>query len=147
LTTKVGFQSMLTIDETCSGDKGWTALILATQHGQVEAVGTLIAKGANVNHIYSPNQWTALLLASFKDHVDIVELLLEKGAEIDHADKFGQTALILASKNGHSEVVKILLQRKARTDKRDQSRRLALDWVSIIPINALMHQVIINYEC
>lgn len=71
-------------------------------------VKSLLAKGANVNHI-AVNTMSALLLAARKGYLEIVNVLLAHNANVNHENVFENTALIWAAKKGYLEIVKSLL--------------------------------------
>lgn len=62
--------------------EGNTMLMLATYHGHAEAVGELIAKGADVNLPNHRNQ-APIAGALFKGEDEIVMLLRQAGADLD----------------------------------------------------------------
>ena len=66
------FTKVDTPDKRCS-------IIQAARDGDLPAVQTLLAEGADINAEDS-NGGTALMRASYKGHTEIVKLLLEKGA-------------------------------------------------------------------
>ena len=71
-------------------------LIAASREGDANVVGTLLAKGADVNGT-TDGGWSALMVASQEGHMQIAELLVNKGADIDVTNEFGTSALMLAS--------------------------------------------------
>ena len=86
-------------------------LIQALKNGNLRAVQTALANGADVNaKLITSTGTTALMLAAQDGHTEIVKLLLEKGADVNVKTTTGITALWMASQNGHTEVVKLLLE-------------------------------------
>jgi ankyrin repeat protein len=85
------------------------ALKNAARKGDVEAVKTLLGKGANVN---AKDEWTALVEAAWKGHLEIVRLLLAKGAGTSESEK--AKALAMAAWWGHKEVVALLTSHGAK---------------------------------
>lgn len=55
---------------------GWTALMLACQHGYTEIAINLIEYGADVN-LMKNDGWTVLTLARMNHHADTVEVLIK----------------------------------------------------------------------
>jgi uncharacterized protein len=75
--------------------------IQASKDGNMKAVQTLLAKGADVNAKY--DGWTALMWAAFNGHTEIVKVLLEKGADVNTKETpNGVTALMDAVLEGHT---------------------------------------------
>ncbi|EFO65510.1 Kinase, NEK [Giardia lamblia P15] len=86
-------------------NNGTTALMVAAEQGNTEAVELLVAKE---KRLLDNNGRTALMYASISGHLPVVELLLqhEKGIK----DKDGHTALTLALDNNHLDIVRLLLK-------------------------------------
>lgn len=81
----------------------------AAYYGDLSAVESFIAKGADVNAKRNDG-WTALHIASSFGYKEIVELLLAKGVDVNAKDDDGSTPLLLASQKGHKEVVELLIK-------------------------------------
>lgn len=77
------------------GGAGWTAIMVASREGKVEAVKELLNAGANVNNV-SEDGWTALMAASLGNYPDVVRVLLQGKANVNYKNKRGQTALSFA---------------------------------------------------
>jgi hypothetical protein len=91
LSSNVGKKVKELIHWTNTADKnGDTELIIAASEGDVQKVRSLLAQGADINHV-NINQQTALHYASFYRHKEVVQLLLENGARTDLKDSYGQT--------------------------------------------------------
>ncbi len=89
-------------------DDDAAALRAAASRGEGEAVRSLLAAGADVDHAHEYGA-TAMILACMRGHADVVRVLLEAGADADLADGFyGLTPLGWAADNGHEEVVSLL---------------------------------------
>ena len=92
-------------------------LIYAAKGGNLSAVQTLLADGANVNAKDEEYGGTPLWMASMSGHIEVVKLLLEAGADVDAKDdRFGSTPLYIASEASNIEVVKLLLEANAGVD-------------------------------
>jgi ankyrin repeat protein len=65
-----------------TNDKGDTLLILAAYHGHPQAVGALLARGADHSRANDRGQ-TALAAAVFRQSADTVRLLMDAGADPD----------------------------------------------------------------
>ena len=85
----------------------------ATRKGDVAAVRSLIAKGADVNAKWRYNQ-TPLFKAAERGHTEVVKALIEAGADVNVRDTFYQaTALYWATDKGHTEIVRALVNKDA----------------------------------
>ena len=90
---------------------GFTALLFAARHGDVESARLLLAAGADVNETSAAGA-SALVVAAHSGHRSVGRLLLEQGADPNAADA-GYTALHAAILKGDRELVKALLARGA----------------------------------
>ena len=95
-----------------------TALIAAAHVGHAEAVKTLIAARAPLNHVNKLG-WTALMEAIVlgnggANHTAIVRVLVEAGADVNIADRQGQTPLQHARRRGYTGMARILEDAGAR---------------------------------
>ncbi len=105
---------------------GMTPLIEAANHGNVDAVKSLLAAGANVNAEDDYGR-SALNCASEGGYTEVVKVLLAAGADVNHVTKYGkESSLIVASYNGYSEIVKLLLDAKADFKLEDSRGKTAL---------------------
>jgi len=105
-----------------------TPLMLAAQHGRLETVRELLARGARVD-LHEKGYYTALMLAAGNGHAEVVGLLAQAGASVDEVEiSRGWTALIWAAKRGHLETVRLLLALGADPALRDHQGRSAGDW-------------------
>ncbi|KAF5975663.1 putative ankyrin repeat protein [Fusarium bulbicola] len=89
-------------------DTGRTALSFAAQAGNVEAIGKLFDKQADVELADTDGQ-TPLLWAAREGHEGAVKCLVDHGARKEAKDEpYGRTALSWAATNGHTGVAQIL---------------------------------------
>lgn len=86
-----------------------TALHVASRHGNLGGVCSLLNAGADVEAI-SSNGWTPLHLACRYGYVAIARLLLDSGACVDRAGFYGWTELHYAVQNGHRACIKLLAE-------------------------------------
>ena len=87
-------------------------LITAARKSNVEAVKTLLAKGADVN-AKTEYGATPLFFACDRGNVEIVKLLLAAGADVDARDTFYKsTPISWAVQRDQAEVVKLLVEKK-----------------------------------
>lgn len=94
-----------------------TPLMMAALRGRVEAMKTLIARGARVER----EGWTPLHYAASGPSADAVALLLEHGAGVDARAPNGNTPLMQAARYGSEDSVKLLLKKGA--DRRLRNSR------------------------
>ena len=91
-----------------------TPLQNASDRGDINAVKSLLDKGADVN------EWkygTALMQASSKDNTDVVKLLIDRGADVNAMTQGGGSALGIAAQFNLSNIVEILIDKGADVDK------------------------------
>jgi Ankyrin repeats (3 copies) len=85
-------------------------LIAAAKKGDIEAVKSLIAKGANVNARTNYGA-TALHFAADRGHLEVIKALVEAGADVNARDDFYKMPpMALATMRDHKEVVAYLQQ-------------------------------------
>jgi ankyrin repeat protein len=95
---------------------GYTALLFAARHGDVESSRYLLDGGADVNAA-APFGTSALVIAAYSGHETLGEFLLERGADPDAAGA-GYGALHAAVLRGKTELVKSLLAHHANPNLR-----------------------------
>jgi ankyrin repeat protein len=97
-------------EETSIG--GFTPLLFAARHGNVESARLLLAAGAGVNDT-APDGASVLLVATHSNHWALAKFLLEQGAN-PNAATAGYAPLHAAVLTGDVDVVKALLAHGAR---------------------------------
>ena len=103
---------------------GYSALILASEKGHVDAIKTLIEGGSNVNYailagpgVYLENiGMTALMGACMEGMKDAVKVLLDANADVFHTRSNGSTALSISIQFKHTAIIDML---KAHIAQRD----------------------------
>ena len=110
--------------EVGASDKN-AQLIKAAENGDLQAVQTALAEGANIN-TKSNTGWTPLLSAAFSARTEVVKLLLEKGADVNAKENNGVTALMVAAFGGYTEIVNVLLEKGAEVNARTPDGATAL---------------------
>lgn len=97
-------------DITATDDSGNSPLDEAVLHDRTDAVRTLLAHGAELNHPHPADGRGVLHEACMKGFPDMVELLISKGANPVLSDRFGQTPLDLALAYKNPKVIALMLQ-------------------------------------
>lgn len=82
-------------------EDGFTALMIAAQHGHDNMLKILLEYGASTTST-DETGWTALMEACQNDHADTVQLLLEHSADALATDRNGDNALMVACYHGIS---------------------------------------------
>lgn len=89
-------QSFISRNPNCINDRHsvWkkTALIYASQSGNIDIVKLLLENKAELNAQDPETGFTPLIYAVVNNHIEIVELLISSGADISIRDKDGKTA-------------------------------------------------------
>ncbi len=110
---------------------GFTPLLFAARHGDVESARLLLAAGVDVDEV-AGNGASALVLAVHSGQSDLAAFMLDHGANAD-ADGAGYTALHAAVLRGDLRVVKALLEHGAdpnpRLERGTPGRRASEDWM------------------
>jgi ankyrin repeat protein len=83
-------------NELVGSTGGLTALHFAAREGYVDAVGALVAAGADVNQVSAGDKTSALLITVINGHFDTAQWLIEKGADVTLASAGGVTPLYAA---------------------------------------------------
>ena len=117
-------ESALNGDPNIKDKCGRTALMYASEDGDIEKVELLLDRGSDPN-IVSPFGITALIHASFDGHTEIVELLLDRGADINFVRPFGRTAIMFATDRGHRDIVKLMNDHNDRIALQNALQNLA----------------------
>ncbi|CAO3669768.1 unnamed protein product [Umbelopsis ramanniana] len=107
---------------------------IAARAGQLDMVGFLIDKGANIEATDNESL-TALHLAVKSGNINLADLLLQRGAQIDARTKAGDTVLHIAAKFNHSKLTISLVKHGAYIDGRNNEGNTPIH-VAIIQGNA-----------
>src|SRR6188508_1556694 len=97
----------------------------AVARGDLAAVRTLLARGADVNAAQVDGT-TALHVAVDADRLDLADALLHAGAHASRADRYGVTPIYLASLNGNDDDPPPA-RRRRRSQQRRSNRRDGAD--------------------
>lgn len=104
VTYQPGWEDLSTMDIHFRNGLGETPLHIAAIRGDAQAVGDLLALGANPN-IRGEHGFTALHEAVLQEHVEVVRLLLEHGASRTEQNDWGQTAADIARLHKCDEIL------------------------------------------
>lgn len=96
-----------------------TPLCTAAAIGNVEAVLSLLAQGADVNAKGKPSFGTAVCWAVRYGHIKVVEVLIEHGAHLKAADETCICPLAAAAARGRPNVTETLLSYCADIEEKD----------------------------
>jgi hypothetical protein len=93
--------------EAKSSKDGYTALMMAANGGQEEAVRMLLDAGAEVNALDKHGN-SPIMFAAQHGYDSIVRLLLDQGADRSVRGTHGKSAAYIARQNGHESTVQLL---------------------------------------
>lgn len=119
--------------------RGYTALMILADLGEVECVGFLIDKGANVGVQSTDEGYTALMIAAnskcliMKNTVAVLSALIgadPRAEYLDHAGAKGETALMIAVKARHWNLALLLKEAGADIHKRNKEGFSALSYAA-----------------
>ena len=99
------------MDINAADKDGTSALMIASEKGDLEMAQLLIRNGADVN-ANNIDGYTALMYAAYKGNLQIAELLIKNKADVNARDKDGWTALRYASIQGRNDIMKLLTRAK-----------------------------------
>ncbi len=112
----------------CGGYGPSAPILGAARSGDVAAIRSLVARGANPNERDDAvNHWTPLLHAVHKHQLGSVAALIDAGADPNGTDPNGTTPLMMAAGYGQTDMVELLLRRGANAHLADQHGATALD--------------------
>ncbi len=112
-------------DPNAKAEGGMTALMFASESGNVLLVKMLVLNGADLELSYM-EETTPLLIAVLNGHFDVVHFLLEKGADPNHQDSYQGSALLYAAAINDYEIADLLLFFGATDSIRDKDGNTAL---------------------
>jgi ankyrin repeat protein len=98
----------------------------AAHGGYTDIVGSLLARGADVNAADQLRK-TAMIYAAGEGHAEVVVLLLHAGVDPNAVYAHELTALMWAAGYGHDDTVQALLAAGARAEFKDDRGKSAQD--------------------
>jgi len=120
-----------------------TPLHYATMFGAVDAIETLLSRGANVNAT-NANKATPLHLATQKGKIDSIKVLLSHEASVNAKEINGRTPLHIASAEGFVVAVNILIAHKAEVNATDSAMQTPLHDAVRFGKNAVVKALLAN---
>ena len=117
-TTVLNF--LLDTEDFCEIDdrRGWTALHVAADEGNVPLALQLIEKGIWINARNLQGD-AALHIASRNKFLEMVRLLCDKGSVVGVLNKLGQLPAHLAAETGDKDILQLLCDRGTNVNTRD----------------------------
>ena len=109
----------------CGNPEADSALLVAANKGNIEAVKQHLAAGADVN-AKDRNGWTPLHWAAWGEK-EIIELLISAGAEVNVKNKSGFTPLHYAAGNSQKDTVELLIAKGTNVNAKDNRGTTPLD--------------------
>src|SRR5437870_2758650 len=103
-------------------------LTSAARSGDVRAIRTLVAQGADPNAPDGVNGWPPLEHAIHKAQMGTMVALIDAGADPNPANPRGMPPLMRAAGYGYTDMVNVLLMRGADPRQRDRDGATALDF-------------------
>ncbi len=105
---------------------GFTPLIIACYHGNIEVASILAEKVENID--YNSDTGTALMAAVYKDNIKIARMLLDFRADPNIADNNETTALHYAVLFRNVELIKLLVTNGADINLKDNKGFSPVDY-------------------
>jgi ankyrin repeat protein len=96
---------------------GFTALHLAAEHNQIQAIPILLDSGANIHAQARNDSRTPLHSAALRGHTSAVQLLLKHGADIRAKARGDLTPFNYAAMQVHEPVLALLFSHGAQADE------------------------------
>ena len=103
---------------TQTADRGISALLLASEKGNLKTVANLLIYGADPNFSSTQGNFTPLIRASIGGHASVVKILPGAGANINYQSAAGGTALMWATLRQQHDAMRVLLSAKASVNAR-----------------------------
>ena len=120
ILTLLGGLAYAGVNERCC--TGQTAIYYAAEHGHIDVVRELLARGADSSITDNQFNETPLHRAAENGHLNIVELLLANDSDVNIESSAGWTPLHKAARSGRHKVSRFLLLRGADMSKATKKR-------------------------
>lgn len=112
------------------GERGHTALILASYNGHESTTALVLDHGALPDGLPEALGNSALMGVAFKGYEGIARLLIDAGADANRTNRAGQTPLMMAALFDRRSIIELLLAHGADAGHRDGSGATAADLAS-----------------
>ena len=126
MVKRIGVALFASLLAGCGLGRETTPLIGAARTGDVAAIQSLIAHGADPGERGGVNGWPPLMHAVHKNQIASVAALLDAGADPNERATGGSTALLMAAGYGATDIVRLLLAHGADPRIKDHSGRSPL---------------------
>ncbi|XP_029649007.1 histone-lysine N-methyltransferase EHMT2 isoform X2 [Octopus sinensis] len=113
-------------DVNVQDDGGWTPIIWAAEHRNVESAKFLVQRGADPT-LKDNEENTGLHWAAFSGSVEIAELFLDYGCELESPNEHGDRPLHISVRQDNYECVVLCLLRGADISARNNINQLPSD--------------------
>lgn len=118
-------------------------LFQTIRFGDIKALTTLLAKGANANTVQG--DFSALMAAALNGNKEEMECLIKYGADVNHCNKDSLSALWYAVPD--YDKTKLLLEHGAFADQRSREGNNVLVKLASVPGSAKLMQLLIDKGC
>lgn len=114
------------VDVNVQDDGGWTPIIWAAEHRNVDTVKFLISRGADPT-LKDNEENTGLHWAAFSGSVEIAEIFLNHGCELESPNEHGDRPLHIAARQDNYKCVVLCLVRGAEVEGRNNVNQMPID--------------------
>ncbi|MCD9186575.1 MAG: ankyrin repeat domain-containing protein [Pyrinomonadaceae bacterium] len=117
------------VKKTADNAKNPTALMIASQDGDLAELKRLLRSGAKIDEVDADGK-TALFYAILNDEIYAVQTLLTAKANVNHVAKGKATPLMTAARFGRDQMIPLLLKAGAKINEQDNFGKTALMWAT-----------------
>ena len=108
-------------DVNATNKNNFSALMIACENGNVDAIHVLLKVGSNTNIVGTYGR-TSLILAVYSDSSkEVLQAIIDHGADVNATDKNNYTALMIACWKGHVNAIHVLLKAGSDTNIANES--------------------------
>ena len=86
-----------------------TALMMASERGNSDAINVLLKAGADPNIIDADGNTCLHFLVLQRCNKEVLEIIIDHGVHVNTMNKRNETALMIASAKGNTDIIKVLL--------------------------------------
>lgn len=117
------------VKKTADNAKNPTALMIASQDGDLAELKRLIKSGAKIDETDTDGK-TALFYAILNDEIFAAQTLIAAKANVNHVAKGKATPLMTAARFGRDQIIPLLLGSGAKINEQDKFGKTALMWAA-----------------